>query len=67
MAQEDHAATGPLAKTTSQFLTRLFQSHEKSGYITCLEVTGMIFAVHLVWAVTCHGNMLPGFRGHLYP
>lgn len=65
MAQEGHAATGPLAKTASQCLARLFHSHEESGCITGLEAAGMLFAVDLIWAVTCHGHTLPGFGGHL--
>lgn len=66
MAQEDHAATRPLAKTARQFPARLFHSHEESGCMTCLEAAEMLCAVDLVWAVTCHGQ-LPGFRGHLPP
>lgn len=57
--------TGPLAKTASQFLARLFHSPEESGCITCLEAPGMLFSADLGWAVTCHGHTLTSFRGHL--
>lgn len=37
------------------------------GVSQAWKATGMLFAVDLVWAVTCHGHTLPGFGGHLPP
>ena len=67
MAQEGHAATRPQAKTASQCLAGLFRSHGEAGCITGLEAAGMLFAVGLVWAITCHGRTLPGLKAILPP